>query len=594
MVRRLAHRGPDDEGIEDLDACVLGHRRLSIIDLSDRGHQPMALADGNLWISYNGEVYNYLELRRELEGLGAEFRTDTDTEVVLAAYDRWGVECLSRFNGMWAFALWDGRKRQLFCARDRFGEKPFFYWPQPEGIYFASEIKAFRELAAWPPPVDETVAHRYLVGGLTDQGDRTFLQGIHSLPAAHYMVLKPGGQPEARNYWEPPRLAASELTADVGQVEVLREALRESVRLRLRSDVAVGTCLSGGIDSSTILGLVGDLGNREGDERPHTFSACFQEERIDERPFMEAAISHNQAVAHRVSPTSDDLMRDLDDLIRTQDEPFASTSIYAQYRVFGLARESGVPVSLDGQGADELFAGYTTYHTEAVRDLIERGHLSAAFRESRALAQVGRRSTLSLLRRAWTRRPGSPGPRRPAWVSPDLAANAKDDVAVGPSHEPRSGPLQERLYRDLVFERLPSLLRYADRNSMRHGVESRLPFLDPDVVDVARSADSRLLIRDGWSKWLLRQAGAPYLPKVVVDRRDKIGYATPEAEWFRGSLGAVFVEILHEGAMDLARWCVPSRVSADWESFSQQGGAYRSRFWKLLNLVQWERSLHGE
>jgi asparagine synthase (glutamine-hydrolysing) len=402
----LAHRGPDGKGIwtgrcNDWNV-MLGHRRLSIIDLSDAASQPMASADGSCHIVYNGEIYNYIELREELRGLGFEFRTKSDTEVILAAYRQWGADCLNRFNGMWAFAIHDAKKNILFCARDRFGIKPFYCFRKPGLFVFASEIKALLRHPEAPRVANASRVADFLAFGLVDHSPETFFKDIDRLPPAHYMVIE-DGRLSLQPYWVPPKAEPAPETDSAESASRFLELFSDAVRIRLRSDVPVGTCLSGGLDSSSIVcvanrimfGKDSPIDRDLVGERQKTFTACYGNAEFDERPFVDVVTGQTNASSHRVFPEAAILLKDMDALISHQEEPFGSTSIFAQWCVMRKVKETGVKVLLDGQGGDELLAGYDAYYAALAADRL------ADFRPIAALAGLKKARRLRGLKAKW-------------------------------------------------------------------------------------------------------------------------------------------------------------------------------------------------
>src|SRR2546427_815220 len=388
MTQVQAHRGPDGEGYALMTigrqekpfsvrgqlqdslasgahpyAVGFGHRRLAIVDLTLGGHQPMATPDERCWVTYNGEIYNYLELRDELRAHGHRFRSGSDTEVLLAAYRQWGEDCVRRFNGMFAFALWDGDRRRLFCARDRLGEKPFYYHWNGEQFAFASEIKGLLAAGVRPSP-NHRAMYDYLEGGALDYGDATFFENVRQLPPAHCLILD-GQRLALARYWDVPPGGEGPSRSPRETAAQFRDLLRDAVRLRLRSDVPIGTCLSGGLDSSSIVCVANEL--MFGDhpevsrelvgERQKTFSACFDDPAYDERRFIRPVLDRTGAESYYAFPDPKEFAATLLQLIWQQDEPFGSTSVFAQWNVMRLASRTGVKVALDGQGADELLTG---------------------------------------------------------------------------------------------------------------------------------------------------------------------------------------------------------------------------------------------
>ena len=413
MTARLRHRGPDDEGyllgvfpdgiavpaagaetvaplnasLPRVDAALtgeraslgFGHRRLSIIDCTPGGHQPMTDGSGALWLIYNGEIYNYVELRAELEGKGHVFRTRSDTEVILAAYAEWGTECLQHFNGMWAFCLWDRRRGQLFCARDRFGVKPFYYCSDGRSFAFASEIKALLTASGAPATANTAMAYDYLALDLLDHTAETLIAGIQQLPPGHFLILDGRGQVAVQRYYTLP-FTTDDAPCDEPAIARLgvayRELLTDAVRLRLRTDVPLGSCLSGGLDSSSIVCAMSELLSTAPSEAvQRTFTAAYDDPACDERRFARAIVDATGVHADYTFPQAAELWDEMLALTWHQDEPFSSTSMYAQWCVMRAARRHGVTVMLDGQGGDELFAGYTMYYPIFLKTLLRRGRL---------------------------------------------------------------------------------------------------------------------------------------------------------------------------------------------------------------------------
>ena len=385
MSEKLTHRGPDGEGVH-LSGCTgLVHRRLAIIDLSDDARQPMTNEDGTLWLVFNGEIYNYLELHQDLVEKGHQFQSKSDTEVILHAYEEWGTDCLTHFNGMWAFALIDEKSETLFCARDRFGIKPFYYTLVDETFLFASEIKALLAHPDAGKSPDKTMLDTYLAWGVLDHSHRTMFDGILQLKPAHAMIVGKNGIGAPFPYWDVK--ICSDIQSVVPEDDVasrLLLLLHDATRVHLRSDVAVGTCLSGGIDSSTLTVLINNLIREEAPAsvgtQQKTFSAVFSDKRFDESRYIDEIVAVTGVDNRQIEPTPEELWKDIDQLVYMQDEPFGSLSIYAQYCVMRIAREE-VKVVLDGQGADELLAGYLAYQGSYIGGLLQTFHWGTAFYE---------------------------------------------------------------------------------------------------------------------------------------------------------------------------------------------------------------------
>ncbi|CAN5836426.1 asparagine synthase (glutamine-hydrolyzing) [soil metagenome] len=637
MTTRIAHRGPDADGAlliaskrgalwkpgdsgdpgEDAD-IALGHRRLSIIDLSERGRQPMTTGDGGNWIVFNGEIYNYLELRAELLALGHAFATETDTEVILAAYREWGHGALSRFNGMFAFALWDGARRELFCARDRLGVKPLFYWRDADHFVFGSELKALFAHPAVPRRPNPAIIYDYLALKQTDHTAETFFADIVRLPAGHYLVVRPDGEVVQKRWWEVATNDRFDVSPEESTrlTERFREVLFDAVRLRLRSDVPIGTCLSGGLDSSMITMIINELITREhgvdhrmvGDHQK-TFSACFDDPRFDERDFIKLVLEKTNAESHLLFPDGDGLWRDLDRVLWHMDEPFHSTSQYSQYCVMRKVAETGVNVTLDGQGADELLAGYPGYYGVWLGTLIARRRFALAAKEARAAQGMGGRGRSAaqlLLRVAYgltpigrmvrgvlsSRLPGLlPEGRLSAVLRPDVAKTyaARRDAMLTEQAE-RMRDLPRRLHHDVFHASLPALLRYEDRNSMAHSIEARTPFLDYRVVEASFEMPMSHRIHEGWTKRVLRDAGEGLLPPEIQWRKDKKGFVTPESIWLRQ--GRDHVREVMSGSLVSADFLDGASLKRELDRSldANPDGAFYTDVFRWFMLEKWMRS----
>lgn len=552
----LHHRGPDDRGLESFSIpqgndlppyeLTLGHTRLSIIDLSPGGHQPMHSGDGRFTIVFNGEIYNYRELRQELKALGYSFHTDSDTEVLLAAWVHWGIHGLRRLTGMFAFAVYDRRDESLTLVRDAFGIKPLFYQQDASGFRFASEIPALLCLLETEPELNYQRAYDYLVFGSYDNAADSFYQGIHHLLPGHWLRvdLKNHRVGEAQRWWWPPIEERTDLSFDDAAVQ-LREIFLKNVRLHLRSDVPVGAALSGGVDSSAVVCAMRHL---EPDMPIHTFSYVARGSSVDEEKWVDIVNAHVGAIAHKVVVEPNELADDLDDMIRAQGEPFGGTSIYAQYRVFKAAREAGIVVTLDGQGADEMLAGYNGYPDSRLRSMLEEGKVFAAAGFLHAWAQWpgrGYKRALLMLGSAMTPQALRKLARRiighdpaPGWLNVQCmqvqGVKLGFPVRFASSHDAKGRRLAEQLRDALTGGGLASLLRHGDRNSMRWSIESRVPFLTIDMAEfLLQLPESYLLSSKGETKHIFRAAMRGLVPDAILDRKDKVGFQTPEADWLR-------------------------------------------------------------
>lgn len=545
MSDEIAHRGPDGDGqwLNAQGSVGLSHRRLAIIDLSDDGAQPMHYANERYTIVFNGEIYNYVELKKDLIAKGYKFKGESDTEVLLAKFDEGKENCLADLDGMFAFAVWDEKEQRLFCARDRFGEKPFYYAMHDGAFYFASEMKAL-----WAANVSRTVNNRMLFNylandTLTNPTDltETFFENIVKLPAANYFFVAPSGiQPKPVRYWNIDYRRVNDKISEPEAGEEFRRLFETSVSRRLRADVSVGSSLSGGLDSSLIVCTI-DCLNHEKSIRQSTFSARFPDFAKDEGKYMQAVIERTNVEPHFVFPDDKGLFDDFDRLFYHQEEPFGTASIYAQFCVMRLAKENDTIVLLDGQGADELLAGYHTYFADYFRQLkSENAKLAKTERESfRRLHQpngsgnsqtsvknwvVSRFPTpvIAQLRKAKQRVQGN-------FLNRDFYRELSGYSFVPANRQPAS--LAESLYRSTVQGNLEELLRYADRNSMAHSREVRLPFLNHDLAEFLFTLPAHFKIRDGVTKYIMRRAFADRLPPEINNRLDKIGYEPPQQKW---------------------------------------------------------------
>ena len=465
MSERLFHRGPDGEGLHINGSAGLVHRRLAIIDLSPDGLQPMTNEDNSLWLVFNGEIYNFIELRKELVEKGHTFYSKSDTEVILHAYEEWGYDCLTRFNGMWAFALWDEKKQELFCARDRFGIKPFYYTIVDGSFLFASEIKALLVHSGVKKGPDEDMLGTYLAWGVHDHCSHTMFEDIFQIEPAHALVVTVEGIQFPFQYWDVkvnPEIRGCEDDYEVAAA--LDTHLMEAIRIHLRSDVTVGTCLSGGIDSSTLTVMINSLIKNEAPEsvglRQKTFSVVFSDKKFDESKYIDEIVAATGVDADKTEPKPSQLREDIDRLIYIQDEPFGSLSIYARYCVMRLAKKK-VIVVLDGQGADELLAGYLGYQGSYIRGLIRTFHWRTALTEIFGSIRRHRNFFLAARDQIHVRKKR----RKLLKNNPKSVDRYKDT-------------LDEVLHRELLSTNLPALLHYEDRNSMAFSLESRVPFLD--------------------------------------------------------------------------------------------------------------------
>ncbi len=613
--RLLRHRGPDDHGmmfqladgrwcereheLRDDVPLFIGHVRLSILDLSPLGKQPMMTEDGRFRLSFNGEVYNYLELREELRSQGVRFRTDTDSEVVLQAFACWGLACLNRFSGMFAMAIHDDREKKLYLIRDHFGIKPLYYAAAKSGqCFFASELPVMLRSPAVECKADPQRIYDYLIFGDYDSQDETMVEGVLHLPPGHCMTIdtNTGEVIEQQRYWKPDLTRTSSLSFSEA-AEALRELFLKNVRLHLRSDVPLGAALSGGVDSSAVTCAIRHL---EPDMPLKTFTYVAAGTEVDEEAWADTVIHHVGSKAYKVRIGPRELTDDLDDLIQAQGEPFGSTSIYAQYRVFRLAREAGVTVTLDGQGADEMFAGYMGFPAERLKSLIMAGQVLEAWRFFQATSRWPDRSKADVFKRLVAQftpaclypalRSIGRGSVTPPWLNKDWLQEHKlrTNLPVIKEGFQSRYYVREELARQLTRRGLPALLRHGDRNSMRFSIESRVPFLTREMAAFALSLpESYLIDGTGQTKSVFKQAMRGIVPDNILDRRDKVGFATPERQWLE-ELRPWVEETLHEAD------CMPclskTAMLQTWQEILVGQRDFDWQTWRWLNLIRWVKT----
>jgi asparagine synthase (glutamine-hydrolysing) len=533
VLDSIRHRGPDASGHVFRDGTWLGSRRLKILDLRDEANQPMADEATGVVLVFNGEIYNYLELRDELERKGHRFETSGDTEVVLRGYLEWGDDLFERCNGMWALAIRDPRRRGTLLSRDRFGEKPLYLGRTPDGAWwFGSEAATLRLAGAGSGRFDSSRVLNFLLFGDAEDPSGSFFDGISQVKPGHSVLVNDDGLSEEREWWSLPEFARERWGTKPAHPEEIEEAIDRAVRLRLRSDVLVGSSLSGGIDSSTILGSIRSL---DASRETHVFTASFPGQAVDEWERASRVAAEFFAFAHRVEPTLDGVLDCLPLLVRRQGGPFDSPSVYAQWSVMEEAAAAGVTVLLDGQGADETWGGYRKYVWFAVAEALLRADVKVASGIVKRWRSVGDLPTPDPLQIGGL---ALPAPGRHAarlalrrlhrWAGPALL----DAALVDPQGVKTGGPLlRQAAVADGGRVILPRLLRYADRNSMAWSRELRLPFLDLEVVAHAFSSGWRSGIETGWTKERLRRVAARRLPDEIVWRRGKTAYDVPEAAW---------------------------------------------------------------
>ncbi len=616
MSKSIKHRGPDGEGFlladrKRVTVCssndtpsfkstslnylpqknvsevngevtlAFAHRRLSILDLSlsESGHQPMCLQDGKLWITYNGEIYNYLELKKELEQLGANFVSSSDTEVVLNAYKYWGIECLNKFNGMWSFAIYDIEKNNLFCSRDRFGVKPFYYINTHNAFAFASEQKAFVKSSLIKAHANEKALHDYFINNKTEIEERNFFENVKELWPGHYLTYDLENHivhSEAYYKLDHHYVHETDLQSNEDLTRKVTAALAKAVDIRLRSDVEVGSCLSGGIDSSVLAVLMS-----KGEKPVHFFTSVFKGDSSDESKYAELVAKKVNGIHKTVEPTSEGLFNELETLVYSQDVPIWDTSTYAQYKVMELAKLNSIKVVLDGQGADELFAGYHHYFVAKWNYLLGYGNIFGLMSDMMA-SKKSISSPLALFVKEKIK----------SAYNVYLKDNEPYFDSVFTQAYPAINPVQyfenvnHQLAYDIGSARLKSFLKCEDRCGMWHSVESRTPFSDDvDLIELMFSINGNRKMQKGVSKYFLREAVKDKLPNEIYTRYDKKGFETPMNKWVSGNFNNI-IETVNASKFSFVKTDLIKK------KFNEgKAGSFETKLlYKLLVLSLWKKA----
>jgi asparagine synthase (glutamine-hydrolysing) len=612
LMAAIAHRGPDGNGTYSNGTVQLAHSRLSILDPTDAAAQPME-RHGRVLI-HNGEIYNYLELADELRAKGYTFTTESDTEVILAAYDAWDLDAFARFNGMWALAIVDRQARRLVLSRDRLGIKPLYYRVAGRSVVFASTVPAIVRAApihdadSWRLDPDLTTVRDFLVRGLVDHSEATFIEGIRAVRPAHSLIIEEGACRPVR-YWGPPALSddtradvrGEDARRDASRVDEFRALFDDAVRVHLRSDTPIGTCLSGGLDSSSIVASVatildtprpsGSVDASAHEQRPRlAFHARFPELGVDESKFAEIVAERCRVELVFRSPALTSVFESIGPVLRAQGEPFGGTSVIAQYAVMEAANSRHLKVLLDGQGGDELLAGYLPYLGYRTAGLIRSGDAPASLNELRDQVRSGTLDApdaLSSMIRGLA--PGDvveairsrSGGRHGIRVTDELARHG----TAAQHHAEPGTPLARRLWQDIASESLPALLRYEDRNSMAFGIEARVPFLDTRLVEFALLLPDRLKVGRGVTKAILRGAMAGRVPTEILTRRDKVGFATPQLFWMRQARSEIERRLV-AGQIVKRGWVTRTEVMRLLEQLVPHGRTHE-QLWRAVILEAW-------
>jgi asparagine synthase (glutamine-hydrolysing) len=595
MTDAIVHRGPDDEGFFTRANVGFGFRRLAILDLSANGHQPMTTADGRFTIVYNGEIYNYVELRKELAGRGYVFRSTGDTEVLLHAFQEWGTECARRLNGMWAFLIHDAETGALFGCRDRFGIKPLFVWRSDSMYLFSSEVKGIRASGLYRDATNWKVAAEFLVNSSIDRTRESFYEGIESLAPGTWFELTADGRYAEHRYWFPPEPAA---LPDSEVFTRFAELFEDAVRIHSRSDVPVAVHLSGGLDSTSIIcALARQRDEINPGQEIRAFSYMTRE--FDESPYIADTVRQTRANLARLSATPALLWEALSEMLSYQDEPVHTTMALVSYALMRETARHGIKVVLNGQGADESLAGYPTYFGIVFHQLLDSEGLGAAAREMRLysdavggsfwslagrqlqffvrakLAALGAYRKISVAKRNAGFADGS-------WYTSELLQPLRDSPFVSFDLS-----LRDTLLRSMFEAPLPLYLRIEDRNAMAWSVESRVPFLDYRLVELALAADCRQLMRGPYNKRLLREGMAGRIPESVRLRIDKMGFPTPARQWLSGELFESICDLVNSRALAESGVLNTQQISRDIDRFRRGEADFSMQLFRLAQFGIW-------
>jgi asparagine synthase (glutamine-hydrolysing) len=595
-LSKLNHRGPDDSGIERIpvfnSVLHLGHNRLSIIDLTKAGHQPMYHKNGRYVIVFNGEIYNYKELRLQIENkYNYRFDTNTDTEVLLACWEIWGIKCLDKLNGMFAFAIYDKELLQISMFRDAFGIKPLFYQIENDFISFSSEISALLSLQNKKIKSNYNTTYEYLVNGKYDNNDETFFENTFKLLPGSFIsidlinlkILKKGKWInfiiEETNY----------LTYEDATLKV-KDTFLNNIKLQLRSDVPIGAALSGGLDSSAVVCAMRFL---EPDMPINTFTFISKGDPKNEENWADKVNTFTNSIPNKIIVDPNDLFNDLDDLINVQGEPFMSSSIYAQYRVFKYANQKGITVTLDGQGADELLAGYNGYPEYRLKTMIEKGQFNEAVIFLKNWSKGPNRSyNEGLMRLIGLYLPQSLKKFGLQIIGRQPALSCINHKLLKPHYQPNNYKrnslyrnLSNKLNNELTQGGLQSLLRHGDRNSMRWSIESRVPFLTNDFAQLMLSFPENYLVgSNGETKKIFRNAMRGIVPDEILDRKDKIGFETPEFDWLKKSKNHVKKITENIGDYKILDAINCTKLINETLEGNKE---YNNIIWRIINYVKW-------
>jgi asparagine synthase (glutamine-hydrolysing) len=589
----ISHRGPDDEGFFYEKNFAFGHRRLSILDLSSDGHQPMHYLDEKYTITYNGEVYNYLEIKEELIEDGYIFKSHTDTEVILASYNKWGQECVNKFNGMWAFAIYDKEKEIIFCSRDRFGIKPFYYTELDNKFVFGSEIKQFTVLDGWKAILNTSRGFDFLEYGLFDHTNETLFKNVFQLRGGHNLIfdLKSNNFEIIKWYELKDKIIQGNLTF-VNASKQFNELFEDAVKLRLRSDVKVGSCLSGGLDSSSIVCTVNDLLKKEHkDDIQETVSSCFDIKKYDEQEYIDEVTKKTNTKSNKIFPKYNDLFKELEYIVWHQDEPFGSTSIFAQWSVFKEAKKNNLTVMLDGQGADEYLAGYHGFYSAYFLGLLKKFRLSKFIYEIKAYKINHNYSNIKIIKELVEK-------LLPSKIRDILRNKNAGKISLfnnsfkAKKHRNNFTDIQSYSISQVVDINLPMLLHYEDRDSMAFSIESRVPFLDYRLVEFVLSLPDEYKINNGETKSILREAMRKTIPSKIKNRQDKMGFVTPEEMWIKENK-EIFLNKIEE-YINLSNGLITTNMVKYFKDVVNGTIKFDFTIWRIIIFGEWMKKFKVE
>jgi asparagine synthase (glutamine-hydrolysing) len=627
MTKIVQHRGPDDEGylfinsingeylncfhdetVNDVKDKInlidysfnanlcFGFRRLSIIDLSAAGHQPMSNPDESIWIVFNGEIYNYIELRAELTRCGFRFNTNTDTEVLIAAYQKWGLQCLNKLNGMFAFAIWDSRINNLMLVRDRFGVKPLYYHFDGDTLVFGSEVKQILAYGVDQNIDEKTILKSFSIGGFIENSGSTFFKGVNYLPAAHFLIFD-NNKPQIFKYFDIniETMGKSELSYDEACLRY-RELFEDSIKIRMRSDVSVGSTLSGGLDSSAIVCMAGKMSQK----KINTFTYySHEQERFDERNWAKHAINQVDANAFYITKSAKEFLTDFEKITWHHDYPLMGSSHIAQYYVMMLAKQNNTKVLLDGQGSDEISAGYVHSFYRYYADLITEVKFSKFLPEFKSFIQNNTtrsyidktlKTSLSLLLNE----------NRLYNLELKLSTNLLNISKTGVEadefvHHKGISRLNNFLYNQTMHSSVQSLMQTEDRNAMAHSIENREPFLDYRLVELLFTLPASYKINGCQGKRVHRDALKEIIPPAIQNRKDKLGFLAPgEDFWLRNELKPYFIDMLNSGTFKKRGIFNHKKVSSLYEKHLRGDNSCNRKLWGIMALEKWFQTFYDK